>query len=80
MRKTSTMAAACLRDNLLCVLAYEVAQQLSRAGERTSLLALLDGNFVETPVDILNVVDDKALEGEIRQWQEEYILQEAIAC
>lgn len=58
-------------------LAFEMAQKVLQQNEKVSLLALLDGNYEETPVNLVNVSDEKDLEAELLQWQEKYILHEA---
>src|SRR6185437_16659512 len=59
------------------LLAYEIAQQVRQMNERVSLLALLDGNYVEEPINLLNVTDGHELEKELRDWQQQFILEEA---
>jgi len=55
-----------------CVVAYEMAQQLTRLGEEVSLLALLDGGCAEKRIDFFA----EGYKEELIQWQERHVLKQ----
>ncbi len=54
-----------------CVVAYEMAQQLTQAGDQVMLLALLDGAYNPNPIDFY----EEGWEGAIDQWMQDYLIE-----